>query len=93
MKSVTKAIVGLHNCLMERKHEGDNQYCPPNYIDKKENDHVLPRDWRYEQNHISGPKDVRSIGSNNYSKTVKVIRGKLKTILQMRVQWTGNGTL
>ena len=78
MKSVTKAVVGLHNFLMKKNHEGDNQYCPPNYIDREENDHVLPRDWQQEQNHISGLKDVRRIGSNNYAKIAKVIRDKFK---------------
>ena len=78
VKSVTKAVVGLHNFLMKKNHEGDNQYCPPNYIEREENDHVLPGDWRQEQNHISGLKDVRRIGSNNYSKTAKAIRDKFK---------------
>ena len=78
VKSVTKAVVGLHSFLMKKNHEGDNQYCPPNYIDREENDLVLPGDWRQEQNHASGLKDVRKIGSNNYSKTAKVIRDKFK---------------
>ena len=71
VKSVTKAIGGLHNFLMKKNHEGDNQYCPPNYIDREENDHVLPGDWRQEQNHISGLRDVGRIGSNNYSKNIR----------------------
>ena len=78
VKPVTKAIVGLHNFLLEKNHEVDNQYCPLNYIDREKNDHVLPRDWRQEQNHIFGLKDVRRIGSNKYSKTAKVIRGKFE---------------
>ena len=78
MKSVTKAVVGLHNLLMKKIHEGDNQHCPPDYIDREENNHVLLGDWQQEQNHISGLKDVRRIGSNNYSKTAKVIRDKFK---------------
>ena len=41
VKSVTNAIVGLHNFLLEKNHEGDNQYCPPNYIVREENDHAL----------------------------------------------------
>ena len=40
-KSMTKAIVGLYNFLLEKNHEGDNQYCPPNFIDREENDNVL----------------------------------------------------
>ena len=50
-------IVGLHNFLMEKTHKGDNQYYPLNYIDREENDHVLPGKWRQEQNHISDFKD------------------------------------
>ena len=41
VKSMTKAIVGLYNFLLEKNHEGDNQYCPPNFIDREENDNVL----------------------------------------------------
>ena len=78
VKSVTKEIIGLHNFLMKKNHEGGNQYCPPNYIDREEIDQVVPGDWRQEQNHISGLKDVRRIGSNNYSKTATVIRDKFK---------------
>ena len=47
-------------------------------ISTEENDHVLPGDWRQEQNYISGLKDVRRIGSNNYAKIAKVIRDKFK---------------
>ena len=71
VKSVTKAVVGLHSFLMKKNHEGDNQYCPPNYIDREENDHVLSGDCRQQQSHISGLKDVGRIGSNNYSKTIR----------------------
>ena len=78
VKSVTKAVVRLHDFLMKKNREGDNQYCPPNYIDRDENDHVLSGDWRQEQNHISGLKDVRRIGSSNYWKTAEVIRDKFK---------------
>ena len=80
VKSVTKAVVGLHSFLMKKNHEGDNQYCPPNYIDREENYHVLPGDWRQEQNYISGLKDVRRIGSNNYSKLPRLSGTNLKTI-------------
>ena len=78
MTSVIEAIFGLHNFLLEKKHEGDNKYCPPNYIDREENDHFLPGDWLQEQNHISGLKEVRRIGSNDYSNTAKIIRDKFK---------------
>ena len=79
LKSVTKADVGSHNFLMKKNHKGDNQYCPPSYISREENDHVLLGDWWQEQNHISDLKDVRRIGSNNYSKTAKTISDKLNT--------------
>ena len=89
VKSETKAIVGLHNFFMKKNHAGDNQYCPPNYIGREGNDHVLPGDWRQEQNHISGLKDVRRNGSNNYSKTANVIRDKFKNyfVNECAVDW------
>ena len=40
--SVTKVIFGLHNFLRKKNHEGENQYCPPNYVEREENDQVLP---------------------------------------------------
>ena len=64
--------------LWKKTHEGDNHNCPLNYIDREENDHVLPGDWRQEQSHISALKDVGRIGYNNYSKTAKVIWDKFK---------------
>ena len=45
LKSVTKADVGLHNFLMKKNCKGDSQYCPPNYINREENDRVLLGDW------------------------------------------------
>ena len=60
-----------------------------NYIDRVEIDHVLLGDWRQEQNHISGLKDVRRIGFNNYLKNAKVIREKLKDFFvnELAVDW------
>ena len=60
-----------------------------NYIDRVEIDHVLLGDWRQEQNHISGLKDVRRTGFNNYLKTAKVIREKLKDFFvnELAVDW------
>ena len=75
---VTKVIVGLHNFLRKLNHEGENQYCPLNYVEREENDHVIPGAWRQEQSLIYGLKDVRIIDSNNYSKTAKVIWDKFK---------------
>ena len=80
VKSVTKAVVGLHNFLMKKNHEGDNQYCPPNYIDKEENDHVVPGEWRQEQNHISALKDVEELVPIITQKLPRLSGTSLKTI-------------
>ena len=80
MKSVTKAVVGLHNFLMKKNHEGDNQYCPPNYIDRGKDDHVLPGDWRQEQNHISALKMLEELVPIISRKVPRLSGTSLKTI-------------
>ena len=66
---------------MDKNHEGDNQFCSPNHFDTEQNDHVLPWDWRQEQIPVSSLKEFGKIDSNNYLKTVKVIRDTFKDCL------------
>ena len=80
VKSVTKAVVGLHSFLMKKNHEGDNQYCPPNYIDRGKDDHVLPGDWRQEQNHISALKMLEELVPIISRKVPRLSGTSLKTI-------------
>ena len=73
VKSVTKAIVALHNFLMYK-----NQHCPPNYVDSDGPQGVIPGKWHDEESSIMGLRDVDQLGSNNYSKHAKVIRDEFR---------------
>ena len=84
VRSVRKAIVRLHNFLLEKIHKGDNQY-----ILYRQRGKLSCSSWGL----ATGTKDVRRIGSNNYSKTAKVIGDKFKDYFVNYVQWIGNGTL
>ena len=91
VKSVTKAIVALHNFLMYKSqaNPNENQYCPPNYVDSDGVQGVIPGQWRDEESSILGLRDVDRLGSNNYSKNAKLIRDQFREYFtnEGAVQW------
>ena len=72
---ITKAVVALHNFLMMSQCKyGDYTYCPPGFADHETAQERSSGNWRDETQNFTGLVPIRTIGSNNYSKTAKEVR-------------------
>ena len=61
-----------------QRNPNENQYCPPNYVDRDEIQGGTRGQWRDEDNNIMGLKDMDRLGSNNYAKNAKLIRDEFR---------------
>lgn len=78
---ITKAVVALHNFLMDFSSKNNNySYCPVNYVDRDtcSASGIIPGEWRKDNESISGMRDLMSVGSNNYSKNAASVRDEFK---------------
>ena len=75
VESVTKACVALHNYLMkDRIFDGDNLYCPREFIDRERRDNTIRGQWRDVIEHDTGLRSIGRNCSNNYSRNAKCVR-------------------
>ena len=75
VKAITKAVVSLHNFLIDIKNV-DNfyDYCPLNFVDHDGPTGVLPGLWRQDQANMAGLIPINRVSSNNYSENTKTVR-------------------
>lgn len=74
--NVTKAVVSLHNYLMKDKSFGNaSKYCPVGFTDTEgPGGTQLMGEWRNVVERDQGLKPLKRVGSNNYSRSAKMIR-------------------
>ena len=74
--AITKAVVALHNFLMDSNGaDGSNHYCPQTFTDQDGPNGFTPGEWRQDTNNINGLTEIRSVGaSNNYGEDAKWVR-------------------
>lgn len=74
--TITKAVVALHNFLMDSNGaDGSNHYCPQAFTDQDGPNGFKPGEWRQDANNINGLKEIRNLGtSNNYGEDAKWVR-------------------
>ena len=79
-KTITKAVVALHNYLMSPNinDAGGYCYCPDNFVDQEQPNGIIPGDWRKEQVTNSGLQPINRQASNNYTETAKIVRDNFK---------------
>ena len=76
---ITKAVVALHNFLMNISKTSDNyNYCPQNFADRESRDGIVLGEWRKDSENITGIQDLDHLSSNNYSKNAAYVRDELK---------------
>ena len=76
---ITKAVVGLHNFLMQnRLPDDDHSYCPFNYVDQESVNGVKAGQWRNDTSPNTSLYPIARVGSNNYSKGAKATRDNFK---------------
>ena len=79
VKSITKAIVALHNFLISfTNNTSTYSYCLERFVDQESRSGFISGEWRQDENNIFGMQDITKIGSNNYSKTAKEVRDLYK---------------
>ena len=75
VKLITKAVVVLHNFLMQHRIENEPySYCPPNYVDQEGPTGITAGAWREDMTENGAMQPINNAGSNNYSKSVKETR-------------------
>ena len=77
VKSITKAVVALHNYLTKKRtknNENNYNYCPTSYIDRDTRLGITLGAWRKEQANSAGLQQISQMGSNNYSRDAKEVR-------------------
>ena len=78
--AITKAVVALHNFLMNVKGtDGTNHYCPETFIDQEGPNCLRPRKWRQDINNKNGIVSIRDLrASNNYGEDAKWVQDQFK---------------
>lgn len=73
---VTKAVVALHNYIMNgRSFRKSSRYCPVGFTDREgPGGRQLDGEWRNIVGNDEGLMDIRRAGSNNYSRSAKRVR-------------------
>ena len=73
--AITKAVVGLHNFLMNSNGaDGSNHYYPQAFTDQDGPNGFTHSEWRQDTN-INRLTETRNVGaSNNYGEDVKWVR-------------------
>ena len=90
VKDITKAVVILHNFLMNDNNcNPGHSYCPENLTDREEHNGIRPGEWRHDLQHITGLQPINQIGSNNYSQSAKTVRDNFKDFFNQEgaVSW------
>ena len=78
---ITKAVVALHNFLMKKCTNQENNnysYCPSSYTDYDTSSGFQAGNWRKEHVNNAGLQPIPQIGSNNYSREAKEVRDGFK---------------
>ena len=81
VKSITKAVVALHNYVMKKRtqnNENNYNYCTTLYIDRDTRLGKTLGNWRKEQANSAGLQQISQVGSNNYSWDAKEVRNDFK---------------
>ena len=78
--AVTKAVVALHNFLIDSKEaDGHNYYCPVSFTDYDGPNGFRPGDWRLDAQNVNELLPITSLGaSNNYGEEAKLVRDQFK---------------
>jgi hypothetical protein len=92
--NITKAVVVLHNYLMNGKtFESTSKYCPAGFTDTEgPGGTQLEGEWRSVVQRDQGLKPLTRAGSNNYSRSAKLVREDfsnyfLSSVDQVPWQW------
>ena len=72
--NITKAVVALHNYLMQGKTFNDRAYCPAGFVDAETAHGYRLGDWRDEAGESNGLTNISNLGSHNYRADAKCIR-------------------
>ena len=97
--SITKAVVALHNYLMNGKSFGNSErYCPVGFTDTEgPGGAQLRGEWRDIVARDQGLKSLKRAGSNNYSRSSKLVREDfsnyfISSVGQVPWQWHATNT-
>ena len=66
VKSITKAVVALHNYLMKKRiqnNENNYNYCPTSYADRDTRLGLTLGDWRKEHGNTAGLQQISQMGA------------------------------
>ena len=75
VKLITKAVVVLHNFLMQQRLENEPySYCPPNYAGQEGPAGITAGAWREDMTENGAMQQINNAGSNNYSKSATETR-------------------
>ena len=75
---------------MAGKQFGSNNYCPPGFVDSETPHGARLGDWRKEAHNTDAIQPISRLGSNNYSKTAKLVRESIRDYFsseQGALQW------
>ena len=79
VRSITKAVVALHNFLMISQNDyGECTYCPETMVDQDSHTCFRSGTWRKKTVGFNGLLPIKATGSNNYNSTAKDIRDDFK---------------
>ena len=82
VKSITKAVVALHNYLMKKRiqnNEINYTYCTTSYADRDTRLGGTLGDWRKEHGNAAGLQQILQMDLNNYSHNAKEVQDDIKT--------------
>ena len=61
--------------MANRLTDEGNAYCPNDFVDEEVRSKRKKGEWRLTVENDCGLVSIRRVGSNNYSKDVKIVRG------------------